>query len=256
MKNGVYNEINDFIRSGASGLPITIRDYPGHHSMVDGTGKIDATLDWSGAPEGEAHWIIVDGFEIRNFWCYGITIGGDHNSIMNCNIHTELWPGSGEPVFLGQGDCHKIIRNEVPGSDLNGINVQNTKFTEISYDLVYDTPSPGAINIISKTQVYFGMVEGNGIHHNALFDISGAIYLRHQFNNKIDNYLIFKIETDDIAIYLSHGGVDGLFLAHHTGNTGIFNITIVSREWLFANDSADNTTAKPISSRIQTGECS
>jgi hypothetical protein len=244
VKNGVYYEINNLVRSGSSGLPITIRNYPGHKPIVDGTGKNDATFDWSGAPGGRVDWITIDGFEIRNYWNYGVAIHGDHNSVQNCNIHTDLGPGRGEPVFLGEGNYNRIVGNEIHDSDWNGINVQNANFTDIAYNLVYDTPFHGAINIISNTSDYFGMMEGNDIHHNVLVGNPGAIYLRYQFNNRIYNNLIYKTGPDNNVIRLSFGTENGESPTHYVGNTEIYNNTIVGGKWLVVNESADNVTVK------------
>ncbi len=244
VKNGVYNEINDFMRSGTPGLPITIRNYPGHHPIVDGTGRIDATFDWSGAPGDKADWITIDGFEIRNYWNYGVAISGDHNSILNCNIHTNLGVGRGEPIIIVQGDYNRIIGNEVHDSDWNGINVQNANFTEIAYNKVYDTPYHGAINIISNTEVYYGMMEGNDIHHNILFNNPGAIYIRYQFNNKIYNNLIFQTDPGAIVIDISFQSGYASFPTHYVANTEIYNNTIVRGRWMVASDSADNVIIK------------
>jgi hypothetical protein len=246
IKNGTYNEMNDLARSGSPGNPITFRNYPDHSPIVDGTGFSDAIFDWSGAPGGKADWIVLDGLEIRNFGNYGVAIRGNNNTIQNCNVHTNYTVGRAEPILIAQGDYNKILRNRIHDSGWNALNVQNANYTEIAYNDIYDAWYHGGVNVMSNTGAYYGMMEGNDIHHNYVHDTGqGAIYLRYQQNNKIYNNLIIlgTDSNDHMNIYFSYGTTGGA-PSRYVANTRIYNNVIIGGRWSIFNDAADNLIIK------------
>ncbi len=241
----IYNGMLGVKWSGTPGNSITYTSYPGGRAIMDGTNFNNTLFDWTRAPGGKAHWVVLRNLEIRNYFNYGISIHGDHNIVENCNVHTGLSLGGNEPMLIAEGDYNQIIYSEFHDSNWNCVNVQNANYTNVSYNNIYDCPDHGGLNFISNTVTYFGMMTGNDIHHNYLHDIGpqGALYLRYQRNNKIYNN-IFDLGPESAAhmnLYFAYG--DG-GPTNYTANTEIYNNIIIGGRWSIFNDAASNITIK------------
>src|SRR5580704_5914123 len=97
VRAGVYKEVVSIPSSGsASGGYITFSSYPGELAIIDGTGLPIPNAQWGLVTIETQSYIIVNGFEIRNYSTtkaadvpIGIYIfgAGSHLQIMNNHIH-------------------------------------------------------------------------------------------------------------------------------------------------------------------------
>ncbi len=96
VKDGVYAERVNFIKSGTVDKPIALVNYPGHSPVIDpGNGKYptDCCPD-SGTPRVEfnAEWTMIRGFEIRYGW-EGVKVYSKHITIQDNWIHHNKYGG-------------------------------------------------------------------------------------------------------------------------------------------------------------------
>jgi len=96
VKDGVYVERVNFVKSGTAEKPIALVNYPGHAPVIDpGNGRYPTECcPDSGTPRVEfnAEWTILKGFEIRYGW-EGIKVYKGHNTIEDNWIHHNKYGG-------------------------------------------------------------------------------------------------------------------------------------------------------------------
>jgi hypothetical protein len=118
VKNGVYVERVNFVKSGTASQPIALVNYPGHSPVIDpGNGKYPTDCcPSSGTPRVEfnAEWVILKGFEIRYGW-EGIKMYKGHNTIEDNWIHHNKSTG-----ILSMSTSDVLIRGNVV--EKNGID--------------------------------------------------------------------------------------------------------------------------------------
>jgi len=118
VKNGVYAERVNFVKSGTASQPIALVNYPGHSPVIDpGNGRYPTDCcPTSGTPRVEfnAEWVILKGFEIRYGW-EGIKLYKGHNTIEDNWIHHNKYQG----VFV-MSTSDVLIRGNV--IEKNGID--------------------------------------------------------------------------------------------------------------------------------------
>jgi Protein of unknown function (DUF1565) len=105
VRAGVYNEIISIPSSGsASGGYITFSSYPGELATIDGTGLSIPNAQWGLVTIGTQSYIIINGFEIRNYSTskaadvpIGIYIfgSGTNLQIRNNHIHNIVTTAKG-----------------------------------------------------------------------------------------------------------------------------------------------------------------
>jgi hypothetical protein len=127
IRGGVYLESLAFGNSGnATDGHIVFMNYPQETPIVDGTG----TSGMMGMFVEEQSYIIIDGFEVRN-WTEAITIinNSHHLKLNNLDVHDFDFG----VTFRGYG-CHDIEVNNV---DVHGYGGGN--FDTYGFDASYDT---------------------------------------------------------------------------------------------------------------------
>lgn len=96
VRQGVYNEHVSITKSGTSAGYITLASYPGETAVVDGTGLDIPDHMWGLFTFDDVGWVIVEGFEIRNYTTnkiadvpIGIFIqgAGANDQVVNNRIH-------------------------------------------------------------------------------------------------------------------------------------------------------------------------
>lgn len=162
VRSGVYNERVVIPTSGSPGKPITFRNYPGHHPILDGDG-LAVPADDAGmiVLAGRAH-VTIQGFEIRGYATaqrYRVPIGvwirgnSHHITILGNRIHD--------------------IRTDYPGAsggDAHGIAAYGDADTPIHHLVVQDNELFDLALGSSEALVVNGNVDGFTIAGNLVHD--------------------------------------------------------------------------------------
>jgi len=120
VRGGTYKERVTIQVSGTANKPITFQSYPGERAVMDGTGKVVPALDNGMLYIKNKSYIIIRGFEIRNYRTsakdivpIGIRITGisHHIEIRNNMIHHIEHNGS----FVNGTDAHGIAVHGTSG---------------------------------------------------------------------------------------------------------------------------------------------
>ncbi len=118
IREGTYSENVYFPENGKEGSYITLKNYPGEHPVITGTGKNDGAII-----ELDGHdYIQIEGLELCGYsakWCYGIIFAGGENHIIirNNKIHNikcsqpDDPDNSGANAILLFGETKKPISN-------------------------------------------------------------------------------------------------------------------------------------------------
>lgn len=140
VMGGTYNEIVNIPNSGnASTGYITFMSYPGQTAIVDGTGLSVGSSGQIGlfSLEGTHNYIIIQGFEIRNFQSStkgAVPVGID-------------FEGAGSDVEFVNNHIHNIVQTLGSCNSANALGVA-----------VYGTQAPASINSLT--------LWGNEVDHN------------------------------------------------------------------------------------------
>ena len=140
VRGGTYNEIVTIKTSGnaASGY-ISFSNYPGELPVVDGTGLSVGSSGQTGlfSLEGTFNYIVIQGFEIRNFNSSGkgkVPVGID-------------FEGAGSNIEILNNHIHNIVQTLTSCNAANALAVA-----------LYGTQAPASINKVT--------LSGNEIDHN------------------------------------------------------------------------------------------
>jgi hypothetical protein len=110
VKNGNYPEPWTLTRSGASGNPITIKNYPGHAPTITMTGMSNAGNQVQigfGSGAVPVSYINLEGFEVSNAY-FGVQLRNvDHVNVSRMTIHDTT------QGFIGNGFHVTFDRNRV-----------------------------------------------------------------------------------------------------------------------------------------------
>jgi hypothetical protein len=140
VQGGIYNEVVNIPTSGnATQGYITFTNYPGQSPIVDGTGLSVGSTGQNGlfSLEGTHSYIIIQGFEIRNFQSSArgkVPVGID-------------FEGSGSYIEILNNHIHNIVQTLASCNAANALGVA-----------IYGTQAPASINNIT--------LSGNEIDHN------------------------------------------------------------------------------------------
>jgi hypothetical protein len=140
VRGGTYNEIVTMKTSGnASTGYITFQNYPGEGPIVDGTGLVVGSSGQTGlfSLEGTFNYIIIQGFEIRNF-------SSSTKGKVPVGIDFE---GAGSNIEILGNHIHNIAQTLTSCSAANALAVA-----------LYGTLAPASINNVT--------LYGNEIDHN------------------------------------------------------------------------------------------
>lgn len=224
VKEGIYNEAIEMVRSGTSSDPIIFRVYGTDVVVIDGSG-ISTThklIFWDGA-EVDKNWIIFDGFEVRNAVKWGVWVQGDHNTIINNRIHDCGTSGDASGLVVEHGKYNRIAFNEAFNNSWNGLDIEDSEYSVIEYNTTYNNGHQG-INVFSDTGSYYGLMRENHIRNNISYNnVACGIYTRYLIDNVISNNLVY--DNTKWGIILHKGGTGAP--SNYEANTRIYNNTVV-----------------------------
>jgi NPCBM/NEW2 domain/Right handed beta helix region len=165
VRGGVYHELVNVEVSGTAGDgPLTLRNAPGEHPILDGTG-LAVPSDFHGLFSIDSRsYVTIQGFEIRNYKTaqpghspVGIWVTGasDHIRILDNRVHnieTDVRAGSG-------GDAHGIA---VYGTDPN----HPIDPVTISGNEVFDCKLGSSESVVVNGNVAGFAIIRNSVHDN------------------------------------------------------------------------------------------
>jgi hypothetical protein len=138
VRAGTYNEIVTMVTSGdATSGYIIFQNYPGESPVVDGTGLVAGSQTGLFSLEGTFNYIIIKGFEIRNF-------SSSSRGKVPVGIDFE---GAGSNIEILNNHIHNIVQT------LGSCNAANALAVAL-----YGTQAPASINNVT--------LSGNEIDHN------------------------------------------------------------------------------------------
>ncbi|MCK9525676.1 MAG: hypothetical protein M0R49_07080 [Limnochordia bacterium] len=186
-----YNEQVIFDKSGTAGNPITLMAYPGDNPIIDCQG-INLGNSISGSLQGAVHihnknHIVIDGFEICNSTCMGITVYEQCDNITlkdmyihetgTCGVYVSctwnsltLRPSN---ILIDGVECYHTNsvhdRETITAVCVDGLEIKNCKIHDTIFDGELDWPCQNGIN----PQGCNNMI----IHHNEVYNVMDGIYI-------------------------------------------------------------------------------
>jgi uncharacterized protein DUF1565 len=176
VHQGVYNEVVTLTTSGSAAAGyITFLPYPGEAPVIDGTGLAVPNNQWGLVTLNNVGYVIVEGFEIRNF---------STNSIKDVPIGIYV-TGAGASDQLINNSVHDIVTTAATtpkkcGSDAFGITVYGTQAPDaidglaVSGNEVFDNHTGCSETLSLDGNVTNFAVVSNRVHDNDNIGI-GAI---------------------------------------------------------------------------------
>lgn len=164
VRGGTYSEFVSHPRSGTITDRIVVQNYPNESPILDGTGVVDIIAD----PDGNAiawtinrDYITVKGFEIRNFECKGISIGGSYNLIEGNIVHDLKRYGISVYRYLNNAipTGNQIKNNEI-------YNVMLKNLNGVNYTGGWDATLSVGGNNVDEIGPVNTLIEGNRVHHS------------------------------------------------------------------------------------------
>ncbi|GAB4294713.1 MAG: hypothetical protein Kow0098_16450 [Ignavibacteriaceae bacterium] len=208
---GIYEEAIRIIRSGLKGKPIVFKSFLLHKAIIDGE-KIDAAklIDWHGTPDGgfNKHYIIIEGFEIRNARRWALWVQGDNNILRNLLVHST----GHTAIQLITGSHNLFSGNEIHSTGWNGISWEadnggsgiRTDSNIVEFNFIHDLKYHVAINGFpfrnSEDSFRFGG-RGNIIRNNRIENCLEGMYFRFEKDFIIAGNFICNIQKDGIFFH-------------------------------------------------------
>ncbi|MEM4248621.1 MAG: right-handed parallel beta-helix repeat-containing protein, partial [Candidatus Nanoarchaeia archaeon] len=163
VRGGVYSEqVNVTISGTEAGGYITFRNYAGETPVIDGTGKTPGTGRTALFKVENKNYIIIDGFEIRNYTA-------NNANYVPCGI---LVTGYGSHISILNNTVHHIIQQQEATGNAHGIAVYATNGTSsinnliVSGNTVRDCKLGWSESLVLNGNVEYFTVSGNTIHDN------------------------------------------------------------------------------------------
>jgi len=183
VRAGTYNEIVTMKTSdNATAGYITFQNYPGEAPIVDGTGLAVGSGGQTGlfSLEGTFNYIIIQGFEIRNF-------SSSTKGKVPVGIDFE---GAGSNIEILNNHIHNIVQT------LSSCNAANALAVAL-----YGTQAPASINNVT---LYGNEIDHNttGCSENVSFD--GNVQYWVMANNKVhdgDNIGLDNIGFEGVSLH-------------------------------------------------------
>ncbi len=174
LRGGTYTGSFTSNLNGTSSAPITIRQFPGEHAVIDGSNSKNPTLTINGA------WAVYRGFEVANSnpdrikaRPNGVMVNGPHTKLINLTVHDTgvaigFWAPAVDSEIYG---C--IIYNngwQGPPPDRghgHGIYAQNAEGTKRIVDnIIFDQYGYGIHAYTQAGEIKGFHIEGNFIFCN------------------------------------------------------------------------------------------
>src|ERR1017187_8339438 len=193
---GVYNESVNFPTSGTASAPISFQSYPGQTAVIDGTGLSVTGTQGLINIVGNLSYIIVRGFEIRNYTT-------SSSELVPCGVWIT---GSGTGIRILNNLVHDITTTSEENGNAFGISVYGTSQTPIS-------------KLVINGNELYNMRTGN----SETLDVDGNVT-----NFRITNNLVHDNDNIGIDVIGYEGvgpvGYDEAMYGVVSGNT-IYNIS-------------------------------
>ncbi len=232
-----------FNRSGKPGQPIIFKAYDNEKVIIDGQGReLKPDGDRSAGIEIGANYIILDGFEIRNFvFNNGLVIGykdngphfANHIQIKNCNIHHNGIKKNDSNYIIVNG--YKVYRTA--NGILIGENIVPEKDITISHCRIHHNGFSGYDHgvyavvdgfIVKRSEFYANA--GNGLK-NADFNIL--------VNGKWQSYGDHWTIKHNVFYQNGANSGRGLFIVNFPGHGEVYNNIFMENEGRGAEIYAD-----------------
>ncbi len=203
-----YKKIQDAVDAAEDGD--TIRVYEGTYNenvVVDktltliGNGSANTTIDGGGSEDVvkiSVDWVNITDFGITNGGGYGISVGGDHNKITNCNALGN----SDHGIYLYSADYNEITNCNASSNTKSGIYLYGSYTFEDYSD--YNEITNCTVSYNSEHGICLKESGHNGITNcNVSYNSDDGIYLyraKAEYNDIINCNVSFN---DGDGIYLS-----------------------------------------------------
>jgi hypothetical protein len=164
VRGGTYNERVTINVSGTAGAYITFQSYPGETAILDGTGLTVPAGDNGMVYIKDRAYIIVKGFEIRNYKTstkYYVPIG-------------VRITGTSHHIEIRNNVIHHIEHNGTTtnGTDAHGIAVHGTSGSSAIHDIIIDGNALYSLKLgSSEALVINGNVDGWQVTNNVIHDV-------------------------------------------------------------------------------------
>lgn len=221
VKEAVYYETVDTVRSGSNGSPITFQNYPGHNPILDGSKSGDNYVVYLLNKD----YIAWNGIDIRNGQKVGIWFEGDHNTIEHCAVYNNGVPNGSydSGIIMKNSEYGHINDVEVYGNGRNGISVTYSNYCTIEYCYAHDNLYHNGI------QIFRADVSSEYSHHNIVrYNISkhnyGGFLSWYNQYAKIYNNLI--IDSIHYGMQITTGNLGGP--SPYSAYSKIYNNTITN----------------------------
>lgn len=165
VRGGTYNERVTINVSGAAGAYITFQSYPGETAILDGTGLAVPNADNGMVYVKDRSYIIVKGFEIRNY----------KTSTRNYVPIGIRLTGTAHHIEIRNNKIHHIEHNgtNVNGTDAHGIAIHGTSGTAALNNVIVDGNELYSLKLgSSEALVINGNVDGWQVTHNLIHDVN------------------------------------------------------------------------------------
>lgn len=154
------------IIEAAPGARPTLVAKPGHHGVrfvgthhvilrgfvINATGGIDGVKITHGTGFEQAHYIRLEGLEIRGAQNQGVLTAGDGVEILNSHIHDNGTSDFHHGIYVGAGHAVRIVGNEIDRNAGWGVHLFNSQ----------------------GNRVFAALIERNFVHDNAAAGARGA----------------------------------------------------------------------------------
>ena len=165
VRGGTYNERVTINVSGTAGAYITFQSYPGETAILDGTGLTVPSGDNGMIYIKDRAYIIVKGFEVRNY----------KTSTKNLVPIGIRITGTAHHIEIRNSVIHHIEHNGTAktGTDAHGIAVHGTSGTNAIHSIIIDGNTLYSLKLgSSEALVINGNVDGWQVTNNVIHDVN------------------------------------------------------------------------------------
>ncbi|HTL58584.1 MAG TPA: right-handed parallel beta-helix repeat-containing protein [Candidatus Limnocylindrales bacterium] len=216
VKPGVYTDYSrgwglHLGKSGSASSPIVLRAQPRGGAVLDGRNAADRNV----GIYIDGNYNVVDGFEIRNGTKGGITIWGNENQILHCNIHHNGNPASTstegkDGIYSNEGTSGNVyIANRIYHNGRPGSNLDHGLYLCGQYELVLNNVlvansacglQIAGYSTVSNLKVYNNVMAFNGTDGIILWQSLNGIEIRNNIFYKNGHYAIGSYDAHGTGI--------------------------------------------------------
>lgn len=167
VRAGEYRELVRFTRSGASGMPITLRARCGERPILDATGLGAGVAAPALVSIEDQSWIVVEGFELRNL------------TGSSSNFPAGVWiRGRASNVVVRDNLVHHIRAQDggrVEGA--HGIGVYGTSTTPLTDVTIEGNELHSLVLGPSEAMAFNGNVQRFAVRRNSVHDVNNIAFV-------------------------------------------------------------------------------